>query len=128
MKTALVLGVVFGAALVAAPAQAKDEPQSVTVVAMNSVDCGTKGGHKKTREMLCHEYVLRAGSTEYHIRQKEEKSGDLLAVGQDATFTIHKDQMRLHAADTDGKIKDFQFVVVSMGAPELTNAPSAPQP
>jgi hypothetical protein len=95
---------------------------------MNSVPCGTKGEHhKKTRELLCHEYVLSTGSTEYHIQQKEEKSADLLALGQQATFTIHKDRMRLHATNTSGKVKDFEFVVVSMTTAAEANPPSAPQ-
>jgi hypothetical protein len=128
MKTALVLAVVLGASLVAVSAQTKEQGQSATVVAMNSVDCGTKGErHKKSRELICHEYVLRSGSTEYHIRQKDEKSGDLLAIGQQATFTIHKDQMRLHAADTSGKTRDFQFVVISMAASTETPPPAPPQ-
>jgi len=128
MKTALVLSVVVGATLLSAPAQAKDVSQTATIVTMNSVPCGTKGGHhKKTRELLCHEYVLHSGSTEYHIQQKEEKSTDLLALGQQATFTIHKDRMRLHATNTSGKLKDFEFVVVSMTAAAEANPPSAPQ-
>jgi hypothetical protein len=128
MKTAVVLGVVVGATLLSAPAQAKDVSQTATVIAMNSVTCGTKGGrHKKTRELICHEYVLRSGSTEYHIQQKEEKSSDVLALSKQATFTIHKDRMRLHATNISGKEKDYEFVVVSMKSVEETNPPSAPQ-
>jgi hypothetical protein len=128
MKTAVVLGVVISATLLSAPAQAKDVNQTGTVVAMNSVPCGTKGErHNKTREMVCHEYVLRSGSTEYHIQQKEEKSTDILAIGGQATFTIHKDRIRLHAANIGGKEKDYEFVVVSMKSAAETNPPSAPQ-
>jgi len=127
MKTAVVLSVVVGATLLSAPAQAKEVSQTATIVSMNSVPCGTKGGHKKTRELLCHEYVLRSGSTEYHVQQKEAKSTDLLAIGQQATFTIHKDRMRLHATNTSGKLKDFEFVVVLITAASEANPPSAPQ-
>ena len=128
MKTAVVLGFVVGATLLSAPAQAKEVSQTATIVAMNSVPCGTKGeGHKKTREMICHEYILRAGSTEYHIQQKEEKSSDMLTIGSQATFTIHKDRMRLHAANMSGKEKDYEFVVVSMSSAAETSPPSAPQ-
>jgi hypothetical protein len=128
MKTAFVLSVVVGATLLSAPAQAKDVSQTATIVTMNSVPCGTKGEHhKKTRELLCHEYVLRSGSTEYHVQQKEEKSTDLLAIGQQATFTIHKDRMRLHATNTSGKLKDVEFVLVSITAAAEVNPPSAPQ-
>ena len=127
MKTAFVLSVVVGATLLSAPAQAKEVSQTATIVSMNSVPCGTKGGHKKTRELLCHEYVLRSGSTEYHVQQKEAKSTDLLAIGQQATFTIHKDRMRLQATNTSGKLKDFEFVVVLITAASEANPPSAPQ-
>jgi len=127
MKTAVVLSVVVGATLLSAPAQAKEVSQTATIVSMNSVPCGTKGGHKKTRELLCHEYVLRSGSTEYHVQQKEAKSTDLLAIGQQATFTIHKDRMRLQATTTSGKPKDFEFVVVLITAASEVNPPSAPQ-
>jgi len=127
MKTAVVLSVVVGATLLSAPAQAKEVSQTATIVSMNSVPCGTKGGHKKTRELLCHEYVLRSGSTEYHVQQMEAKSTDLLAIGQQATFTIHKDRMRLQATNTSGKLKDFEFVVVLITAASEANPPSAPQ-
>jgi hypothetical protein len=128
MKTAFVLSVVVGATLLSAPAQAKDVSQTATIVSMNSVPCGTKGEHhKKTRELLCHEYVLRSGSTEYHIQQKEEKRTDLMAIGQQATFTIHDDRMRLHATNTSGKLKDFEFVLVLITAAAEVNPPSAPQ-
>jgi len=127
MKTAVVLSVVVGATLLSAPAQAKEVSQTATIVSMNSGPCGTKGGHKKTRELLCHEYVLRSGSTEYHVQQKEAKSTDLLAIGQQATFTIHKDRMRLQATNTSGKLKDFEFVVVLITAASEANPPSAPQ-
>jgi hypothetical protein len=126
MKTAFVLSIVVGATLLSVPAKAKDVTETATVVAMNSVPCGTKGEHHKTRELLCHEYVLRSGSTEYHVQQKEEKKGDLLAIGQQATFTIHKDRMRIHANDTNGKAKDFEFEVVLMTAVEEANPPSNP--
>jgi hypothetical protein len=128
MKTAFVLSVVVGATLLSAAAQAKDVSETATVVTMNSVPCGTKGErHKKTQELLCHEYVLRSGSTEYHVQQKKEKSTSLLAIGQQATFTIHKDRMRLHGTDTSGKVKDFEFVVVLMTAAGEASPPSTPQ-
>jgi hypothetical protein len=127
MKTAFVLSVVVGATLLSAPAQAKDVTETATVVAMNSVACGTKGeSHKKTHELLCHEYVLRSGVTEYHVQQKKEKHEALMAIGQQATFTIHKDQMRVHANDTSGKAMDFEFTLVMMTATEA-NPPSTPQ-
>src|SRR5208337_54679 len=128
MKTALVLSVVAGATLLSAAAQTKEVGQAATIVAVNSVPCGGKGGHyDKSGEPLCHEYVLRSGSTDYHVRQKEVKSTDLLADGQKTTFTIHDDRMRLHATNTRGKLKDFDLALVLITAASEVNPPSAPQ-
>jgi hypothetical protein len=122
MKTALVLSVVVGATLLSAAAETKEVAQAATIVAVNSVPCGAKSS-----EPLCHEYVLRSGSTDYHVRQKEVKSADLLAVGQKATFTIHDDRMRLHATNAKGKLKDFDLALVLITAASEVNPPNAPQ-
>ena len=123
MKTAFVLSIVVGATLLSAPAQAKEASQTATIVTMNSVPCG---GHlMKTREVPCREYVLRSGSTEYHIQQKIEKKADLLALGQKVAFIIQDHRMRLHATNTSGKSKDFDFALVLITAASEANPPSA---
>src|SRR5208337_645889 len=125
MKTAFVLSVVVGATLLSAPAQAKEAIQTATIVTMNSVPCG---GHlAKSGEQSCREYVLRSGSTEYHIQQKVEKKADLLALGQKVAFIIHDHRMRLHATNTSGKSKDFDFALVLITAASEVNPPSAEQ-
>jgi hypothetical protein len=123
MKTAFVLSVVVGATLLSAPAQAKEASQMATIVTMNSVPCG--GRLMKTDELPCREYVLRSGSTEYHIQQKVEKKTAPLALGQQVTFTIHDHRMRLHATSTSGKSKDFDFALVLITAASEVNPPSA---
>ena len=123
MKTAFVLSVVVGATLLSAPAQAKEAIQTATIVTMNSVPCG---GHlTKSGEQSCREYVLRSGSTEYHIQQKIEKKADLLALGQKVAFIIQDHRMRLHATNTSGKSKDFDFALVLITAASEANPPSA---
>jgi uncharacterized low-complexity protein len=125
MKTAFVLSIVVGATLLSAPAQAKEASQTATIVTMNSVPCG---GHlTKSGEQSCREYVLRSGSTEYHIQQKIEKKADLLALGQKVAFIIHDHRMRLHATNTSGKSKDFDFALVLITAAPEANPPSAAQ-
>jgi uncharacterized low-complexity protein len=125
MKTAFVLSVVVGATLLSAPAQAKEAIQTATIVTMSSVPCG--GRTTKSGEQSCREYVLRSGSTEYHIQQKVEKKADLLALGQKVAFIIHDHRMRLHATNTSGKSKDFDFALVLITAASEANPPSTEQ-
>lgn len=84
-----------------------------TLTAMNAVDCGSQQKrHKKTREMLCQEYVLQTDTTEYHVRQKQEKHTDILPVGSQAEFRIEKDTMKLRVPAGTGK--ELEYVIVSV--------------
>jgi hypothetical protein len=72
---------------------------------------GTDGAHKKTKEMLCQEYVLRADRVLYRIRPRDEKHPVLLPIGEDADFRIQKDRLFLKVAEFDsGKEKDYNVV------------------
>lgn len=110
-------------------AQAKDVKvhESGTLVQMNSVECGfdqkssnsfageligTDSEHRKTRQLLCQEYVLRSDRLDYHIRPRDEKHPVLLPVGGRAQFRMAKDKMKLRVEDLDDKERDY--VVVSM--------------
>jgi hypothetical protein len=128
MKTALILSVVVGATLQSALAQAKDVGQTATIVSMNSVPCSPKVGHRKeSGGPLCNEYILRSGSTEYHIQQKQGKNAELLAIGQQVTFTIHDDRMHLHATTTSKKEKDFDLALILITAASVVNPPATPK-
>ena len=115
--------------LIAGLAQAKEPKhfQSGTLLQMDSVSCGvdekdgksitgeligTDSGHKKTRELLCQEYVLQSEHVNYRIRPKEEKHPVLLPVGEKAQFRMDKDKMVLRVEDLDDKDRDY--IVVSM--------------
>lgn len=113
MKTTLTLILAMG--LVGLAAEAKDRPLArCTVVAMNAVPCGTQQKrHKKTRDMLCQEYVLQADSTEYHVRQKEEKHRELLPIGAPGEFRIEKDKMKLRVPAESGKEREYVIVSVA---------------
>jgi hypothetical protein len=117
------------ALLFVALAQAKDAKvrQSGTLLQMDSVECGydqnsgksfagellgTDSEHKKTRALLCQEYVLQADRIIYRIRPRDEKHPVLLPVGERAQFRIDKDKMKLRVEDWDDKERDY--VVVSM--------------
>jgi hypothetical protein len=111
MKTMLALILTLGLAASAATAKESASQQGV-VVSMNAVPCGTQEKrHKKSREMLCHEYVLQTTSMEYHIREKEEKHSELLPIGEQAEFRIDKDKIKLRMGA--GKGKEREFLVVS---------------
>src|SRR5215468_2925298 len=84
--------------------------QTGTLLQMDSVACGvdekdgkslagemlgTDAGHKKTRELLCQEYVLQTDKVIYRIRPKDEKHPVLLPVGEQAQFRLQKDKMLL---------------------------------
>lgn len=73
---------------------------------------GTDSGHRKTRQLLCPEYVLRTDKVVYRIRPKEEKSPVLLPVGETAEFRFKKDLMLLRVMELDGK--ERKYIVVSM--------------
>src|SRR3954464_10548399 len=115
--------------LVAGSAFAKDPVfhQQGTVTAMDAVECGldensgntfagevlgTDGAHKKTRQLLCQEYVLKTDKVMYRIRPRDEKHPVLLPVGERAQFRIKKDKLLLAVPELDGK--EGKYSVPSM--------------
>src|SRR5712691_13074677 len=101
--------------------------QTGTLLQMDSVACGvdekdgksfagemlgTDSGHKKSRELLCQEYVLQADKVIYRIRPRDEKHPVLLPVGEHAQFRLQKDKMLLRVEDLDNK--EREYIVVSM--------------
>lgn len=137
----MVTRTVLAVLLLAGPASA-GEPrfyQKGVLVEMTSVPCGydekggkgiagtmlgTDSGHRKTKEMLCPEYVLRTDKVIYRIRPKEEKNPVLLPIGEIAEFRIHKEKLKLRVLELEKKERDY--IVVSMQlrgeAPELKTA------
>ncbi len=112
MKKMFALILAMGLLGVAAIAKER-KYERCTLTAMNAVPCGSQQKrHKKTREMLCQEYVLQTDTTEYHIRQKEEKHTEILPVGAQAEFRIEKDTMKLRVPAGTGK--ELEYVIVSV--------------
>lgn len=119
-----ILGVVL---LLAGMAYAR-EPKHYntgTLLRMDSVDCGmdensgksfagemlgTDSGHKKTRELLCQEYILQTDHVTYRIRPRDTKHPVLLPVGGEAQFRMDKDKMVLRVEDLDDKDRDYSVV------------------
>ena len=73
---------------------------------------GTDSGSKKTKELLCQEYVLQAEKVIYRIRPRDEKHPSLLPIGEQAQFRLEKDKILLRVEDLDDK--EREYIVVSM--------------
>ena len=104
---------------------AKNEPvfhQTGLISNMDAVPCGvdensgksfageilgTDGAHKKSREMLCQEYVLKTDTVMYRIRPRDDKHPVLLPVGERAEFRIKKDKLLLSVPELDGKEREY---------------------
>ncbi len=122
-------GALAGCLLLAGACAAKerDDYQKGTLLRMDSAPCGVqeKGGKsvtgellgtdsqsKKTKEVLCQEYVLQTERVIYRIRPNDEKHPALLPIGETAQFRLHKDKLILKVAEGDGK--EREYIVVSM--------------
>lgn len=129
--------IAFSLLLIASSAFAKDkEPvfhQEGTITNMDAVECGidensgksfagevlgTDGAHKKTRELLCQEYVLKTERVVYRIRPRDEKHPVLLPVGERAEFRIKKDRLLLSVPELDAKEREYSVTSMQMRAPD----------
>jgi len=127
MKVGLtVAGLILAAATVTL---AKDPPSynQGLLLSMDSSSCGlaekgaktltgeilgTDGEHKNTQEVLCQEYVLQGDRIVYHIRPVDTKHPQLLPVGDNVRYRIHKDKM--YVLDREGDTKAREYTVTSM--------------
>ena len=118
-------------------AKEHDDYQKGTLLRMESAPCGMqeKGGKsmageilgtdsqsKKTKEVLCQEYVLEAEKVIYRIRPNDDKHPVLLPIGEIAQFRISKDKLILRVPESDGK--EREYIVVSMTPREKTETPA----
>lgn len=117
MRSSLILCAVLCIAT-AGHAKAPKQYQSGMLVQMDSVPCGTAekdakrfagemlgtdSGTKKTQEVLCQEYLVRAQHVIYRIRPRDEKHPVLLPVGEQAQFRIQKHNMLLIMEGVESK-------------------------
>ena len=108
--------------------------QAGKLLQMDSVNCGSDekdaqnvagemlgadSGHRKTRELLCQEYVLQSEDVTYRIRPRDEKHPVLLPVGRTAQFRLQKDKMLLRVEDLDNK--EREYTVISMAPSSESN-------
>ena len=115
-KTFLLAAVVVLAAI---SAQAGDKTQTGTIIAENSVSCGSKLEKKKQTELLCQEYVVRTATTDYHIRQMKSVEKELIPINTPIEFSLDKDKIKFKAAG-----KSYEYIVVSESAAEAAAKPN----
>jgi hypothetical protein len=104
-------------------AAAKGSPSQGTIVSESSVQCGTKskGKGKKTSDLVCQEYVIRTGATDYHVRQEKQEHKELLPINAPVDLTMSKDKMKF---TVNGK--SYEMMIVSeAAAPAATPAAAA---
>jgi hypothetical protein len=123
MKT----NILIVAMLLVAVAQAREPKahQTGTVLQMDSAECGvdensgksvvgelvgTDSAHKKSKALLCQEYLLQSDRVIYRIRPRDDKHPVLLPVGEKAQFRIRKDKMLLRVEDADDKEREYNVV------------------
>jgi hypothetical protein len=117
----------IAAIILVSMAQAKQPKphQSGTLLQMDSAECGvdensgksvvgelvgTDSAHKKSKALLCQEYLLQSDTVIYRIRPRDEKHPILLPVGENAQFRIEKDKLLLRVEDLDDKEREYSVV------------------
>jgi hypothetical protein len=117
----------IAAIILVSVAQAKQPKphQSGILLQMDSAECGvdentgksvvgelvgTDSAHKKSKALLCQEYLLQSDTVIYRIRPRDEKHPVLLPVGENAQFRIEKDKLLLRVEDLDDKEREYSVV------------------
>ena len=72
--------------------------------------------HKKQDiDLLCQQYVVRSGSTDYTIRQPKPSDQTLIPLNTAVQFTLDKNKIKFKVEG-----KSFEFLVVSQAAASST--------
>lgn len=85
--------------------------QTGTVISQTSVACGEKKSKKQSLDLLCHEYVIRAGSVDYTVRQAKPEDKTVIPLNTPVEFKLDKSKMKVKAIG-----ESFQFLIVSQAA------------
>jgi hypothetical protein len=97
-------------------AAAGPKPQPGTIISHTSVACGTKKSKKQDIDLLCQQYVVRSGATDYTICQPKPAEQELIPLNSAIQFTLDKSKIKFKPNGTS-----FQFLIISQAA-----APSGP--
>jgi hypothetical protein len=95
------------------------KPQPGNILSHTSVACGTKKSKKQELDLLCQQYVVRSGTTDYTIRQPKPSEQSIIPLNTAIQFTLDKNKMKFKF---DGK--SFEFMVISQAA--ASSAAAAP--
>jgi hypothetical protein len=106
--------------LAAAIASAGPKPQPGTILSQTSVPCGTKKSKKQDIDLLCQQYVVRAGTTDYTIREPKPAEQHLIPLNTAIQFTLNKNKMKFKVDGTS-----FEFIVISQAAAASAAAPAS---
>ena len=90
---------------------AANTPTSGTIISEQSVACGEKKSKKSSTSVLCQQYVVHAGTTEYQIRQPKPSDAAIIPANTPIQFTLSKDKMKFKANG-----KGYEFLVVGTSA------------
>lgn len=91
---------------------AGEKPMAGTIVSETSVDCGTKKqGKKESTDILCQQYKVQSGSTEYQIRQPKPSNSSILPANTPIEFTISKNKMSFKVNG-----RKYEYLIVGTSA------------
>lgn len=117
MKKSLIpLAALFLSATISA---AGPKPQSGNILSHTSVACGSKKSKKQDVDLLCQQYVVRSGTTDYTIRQPKPSDQTIIPLNTAVEFTLDKNKVKFKLNG-----KSFEFIVVGQAA--ASSAPATP--
>jgi hypothetical protein len=104
-------------------ASAGPKPQSGSILSQTSVACGTKKSKKQDLDLLCHQYIVRSGTTDYTIRQPKPDEQHIIPLNTPIQFTLDKNMMKFKANG-----RSFKFMVTSQAAASASSNAASPTP
>lgn len=123
MKKSLFLGTAI--CLATSIAFAGPQPKSGAILSQTSVACGSQKSKKKDIDLMCQQYVVRSGATDYTVRQQKPSDQALIPLNTAVEFTLDKSKMKFKANG-----KSYEYLVVGQAAaaaPLATDSKPNPQ-
>jgi hypothetical protein len=91
------------------------KPQPGTIVSQTSVAYGAKKSKGQDTDLLCQQYVVRSGNTDYTIRQPKPSDRTIIPLNTAVQFTFDKNKLKFKANG-----ESFEFIVISQAAASST--------